>query len=270
MDILKTLILLFLVSGTIQTTVFGRKKGCSCYRLPNTTTIGIDVRRRLYEADMGRCVETCNATDSDTIKATPEMSSGSSSCNPTEVTSRSYPLIGGSKYKTAIAKCGYQNTSSGCSRQALFKTFFDGTSYSIRHDIGVCHGSCGSSGHACKAIDSLMMAIKGPNGKGELTHRVIKKCGCVNPICHRVAFREVFKRKSGNTWIQEEKDVGTCVGTGCPRSCVRCFFGNKYCTQHCLVFRERACIATNYTTEHVHTGDHKEKEMHIITECGCK
>ena len=93
------------------------------------------------------------------------MSSGSSSCNPTEVTSRSYPLIGGSKYKTAIAKCGYQNTSSGCSRQALFKTFFDGTSYSIRHDIGVCHGSCGSSGHACKAIDSLMMAIKGPNGR---------------------------------------------------------------------------------------------------------
>ena len=25
----------------------------------------------------------------------------------------------------------------------------------------------------------------------------------MNPICHRVAFREVFKRKSGNTWIQE-------------------------------------------------------------------
>ena len=47
-------------------------------------------------------------------------------------------------------------------------------------------------------------------------------------------------------------------------------YRNKYCTQHCLVFRERACIATNYTTEHVHTGDHKEKEMHIITECGCK
>ena len=25
----------------------------------------------------------------------------------------------------------------------------------------------------------------------------------MNPICHRVAFREVFKRKSGNAWIQE-------------------------------------------------------------------
>lgn len=33
----------------------------------------LDVRRRLYEADMGRCVETCNATDSDTITATPEV-----------------------------------------------------------------------------------------------------------------------------------------------------------------------------------------------------
>ena len=25
----------------------------------------------------------------------------------------------------------------------------------------------------------------------------------MDPICHRVAFREVFKRKSGNAWIQE-------------------------------------------------------------------
>lgn len=225
---------------------------------------------RFYEADVGRCVETCNASDTVTIKALPEkMSYGSSSCNPTELTSRSYPLIGDSKYKTAISKCGYQHTSGGCSRQALFKSFFNGTSYSRRHDTGVCLGSCGNSGHACKAIDSVMIGIKGPNGEGELTVRVIKKCGCVNPICHRVAFREVFKRKTGKAWIQEEKDVGMCVGTGCPRDCIRCFFGNKYCDDNCLVYRERTCIATNYTTEYVHTGDHEEKKIYTITECGC-
>lgn len=271
MDTLKTLILLVLVTGTIQTAVSGRKKHCSCYRLPNIATIGSDVTRRPYEADVGRCVETCNASDTVTIKALPEkMSYGSSSCNPTELTSRSYPLIGDSKYKTAISKCGYQHTSGGCSRQALFKSFFNGTSYSRRHDTGVCLGSCGNSGHACKAIDSVMIGIKGPNGEGELTVRVIKKCGCVNPICHRVAFREVFKRKTGKAWIQEEKDVGMCVGTGCPRDCIRCFFGNKYCDDNCLVYRERTCIATNYTTEYVHTGDHEEKKIYTITECGCK
>ena len=32
---------------------------------------------------------------------------------------------------------------------------------------------------------------------------VIKKCGCVSPECHRVAFREVYKRKSEKGWIQE-------------------------------------------------------------------
>lgn len=89
------------------------------------------------------------------------------SCNPTEIVSKSYPLIGGSKYSTVIRKCGYQHTSGACRRQPLYKTFFKGTTYRRRHDVGSCLGVCGIDGHECKAIDSMMVAIKGPNGKCE-------------------------------------------------------------------------------------------------------
>lgn len=40
-------------------------------------------------------------------------------------------------------------------------------------------------------------------GDGEIVVPVIKTCGCVSPGCHRVVFREVFKRKTKEGWIQE-------------------------------------------------------------------
>lgn len=89
------------------------------------------------------------------------------SCEPTEMVTYSYPLAGDVRYKSVIHKCGYQNTSVACRRQSLYKTFFKGTKYSRRHDIGSCVGVCGINGHECKAIDSRKVAIKGPNGKCE-------------------------------------------------------------------------------------------------------
>ena len=42
-----------------------------------------------------------------------------------------------------------------------------------------------------------------------MTVSVIKKCGCVNPECYRVAFREVYKRKSEKGWVQEVSESRT-------------------------------------------------------------
>ena len=41
-------------------------------------------------------------------------------------------------------------------------------------------------------------------GKGELRLPVVQECGCVRVRCHRVAFREVFKRKvEEGEWKEE-------------------------------------------------------------------
>ena len=84
---------------------------------------------------------------------------------------KSYPLIGTEKYKTVIRKCGYQHTSGACRRQSLYRTFFKGTTYSRRYDIGSCVGVCGTDGYECKAVDSQKVAIEGPNGRCDSSSR---------------------------------------------------------------------------------------------------
>lgn len=84
---------------------------------------------------------------------------------------KSYPLTGTAKYKTVIRKCSYQHTSGTCHRQSLYRTFFKGTAYSRRHDVGSCVGVCGTDGHECKAVDSRKVAIEGPNGRCDSSSR---------------------------------------------------------------------------------------------------
>ncbi|KAL9951304.1 hypothetical protein ACROYT_G043946 [Oculina patagonica] len=146
--------------------------------------------------DVGRCKEICHKNNVPT-----EGNTKGYSCIPTEMVSKSYQLIGDTKYKSVIRKCGYQHTSGPCRRLSLYKTFFKGTTYTRRHDVGFCVGVCGIDGHECKAIDSQKKVVTGPNG--DLSVSVIKKCGCVRPECQRVAFREVYKRKTEKGWIQE-------------------------------------------------------------------
>ncbi|KAL9985262.1 hypothetical protein ACROYT_G007641 [Oculina patagonica] len=265
--IVKTTLVLFLVTAYIQGADAGKTKNCRCRRLSNNTTIGIDITYWNVVDDVGRCEEICHNNNVFTKGNTKGYS-----CNPTEMLSKSYQLIGDTKYKSVIRKCGYQHTSGPCRRLSLYKTFFNGTTYSRRHDIGSCVGVCGIDGHECKAIDSRKIAIRGPNGDSDMTVSVTERCGCVSPGCHRVAFREVFKRKSEKGWIQEEKDVGMCVGTGCPRVCEHClleFMDLKSCGSYCTYFHPSVCIVTNYTTEAVYTGDFKTKEIYIINQCGC-
>ncbi|KAJ7380728.1 hypothetical protein OS493_007101 [Desmophyllum pertusum] len=111
----------------------------------------------------------------------------------------------------------------------------------------------------------------GPNGDGEIVVPVIKTCGCVSPGCHRVVFREVFKRKTKERWIQETNHVLmriTCCDN-CRKRMLGCVLEpaaqeTKLCDSYCMIYRNGACIATNYTTEAVYTGDLKCKEIHFI------
>lgn len=41
------------------------------------------------------------------------------------------------------------------------------------------------------------------------------------------------------------------------------------CDRFCIVYREGACIATDYTTEPVYSGNFKPKEIRVIEHCGC-
>ncbi|KAL9985031.1 hypothetical protein ACROYT_G007385 [Oculina patagonica] len=258
------------IQGTVAGNFFkmypGEKTTCRCTRQGYNTSIGIDITYWYVTEDVGRCEEICHKNNVPT-----EGNTKGYSCNPTEMLSKSYQLIGDTKHKSIIQKCGYQHTSGPCRRLSLYKTFFKGTTYSRRHDVGSCVGFCGIDGHECKAIDSRKKVVTGPNG--DLSVSVIKKCGCVRPGCQRVAFREVYKRKTEKGWIQEEKDVGMCVGTGCPDFCGYCFDRNQSTAdskcKYCLSYKAGACIATNYTTEAVYTGDFKSKKIHIIKECRC-
>ncbi|KAL9951305.1 hypothetical protein ACROYT_G043947 [Oculina patagonica] len=86
------------------------------------------------------------------------------------------------------------------------------------------------------------------------------------PKCTYVAFC------NPSSPLRLEKDVGMCVGTGCPDFCGYCFDRNKTADsgcKYCMSYKAGACIATNYTTEAVYTGDYKSKKIHIIKECRC-
>ncbi|XP_078360020.1 uncharacterized protein LOC144644415 isoform X2 [Oculina patagonica] len=192
------------IQGTVAGNFFkmypGEKTTCRCTRQGYNTSIGIDITYWYVTEDVGRCEEICHKNNVPT-----EGNTKGYSCNPTEMLSKSYQLIGDTKHKSIIQKCGYQHTSGPCRRLSLYKTFFKGTTYSRRHDVGSCVGFCGIDGHECKAIDSRKKVVTGPNG--DLSVSVIKKCGCVRPGCQRVAFREVYKRKTEKGWIQEISKV---------------------------------------------------------------